>query len=35
VSDGFAIALRFMGVDAIFPPAGAALAANNPDREDN
>ena len=34
VSEGFAIALRIMGVDASFSPASIALATNNPDRED-
>jgi hypothetical protein len=34
VSEGFAIALRIMGVDANFLPAGTALATTNPDRED-
>jgi hypothetical protein len=34
VSEGFAIALRIMGVDANFQPAGA-LATNSPKTEDN
>ena len=34
VSEGFAIALRIMGVDANFSPASTALATSNPDRED-
>jgi len=35
VSEGFAIALRIMGVDANFLPAGSALAMNSPNTEDN
>jgi hypothetical protein len=35
VSEGFAIALRIMGLDANFLPAGIALAANSPNTEDN
>ena len=35
VSEGFAIALRAMGVDANFLPWGIALAAKSPNREDN
>ena len=34
VSEGFAIALRIMGVDASFLPA-SALATNSPNTEDN
>jgi hypothetical protein len=34
VSEGFAIALRIMGVDASFLPA-SALATNNPNTKDN
>jgi hypothetical protein len=35
VSEGFAIALRAMGLDATFLPAGIALATNTPNTEDN
>jgi hypothetical protein len=35
VSQGFAIALRIMGIDANFLPVGIALATNSPKREDN
>jgi hypothetical protein len=35
VSEGFAITLRIMGLDANFPPAGIALATNTPNTEDN
>jgi hypothetical protein len=35
VSEGFAIALRIIGLDANFPPAGIALATNSPNTEDN
>jgi hypothetical protein len=35
VSDGFATALRIMGLDASFPRVGIALAANTPNTEDN
>jgi 3-mercaptopyruvate sulfurtransferase SseA len=34
VSEGFAVALRIMGVDASFLPAGA-LDTNSPNTEDN
>jgi hypothetical protein len=35
VSEGFAIALRIMGLDANFLPAGIAPATNTPNTEDN
>jgi hypothetical protein len=35
VSEGFAIVLRIMGLDANFLPAGIALATNSPNTEDN
>jgi hypothetical protein len=35
VSEGFAIALRIMGLDANFLPAGIALATDSPNTEDN
>jgi len=35
VSEGFAIALRAMGVEANIFHEGIALPANNPNREDN
>jgi hypothetical protein len=35
ISEGFAIALRIMGVDANFLPAGTALATDSPSTEDN
>jgi hypothetical protein len=35
VSEGFAIALRIMGLDANFLPVGIALATNSPNTEDN
>jgi hypothetical protein len=35
VTDGFAIALRIMGLDANFLPVGIALATNIPNTEDN
>jgi hypothetical protein len=35
VSEGFAIALRIMGLDASFLPVGIALATNTPNPEDN
>jgi hypothetical protein len=35
VSEGFAIALRVMGLDANFLPVGIALAANTSNTEDN
>ena len=35
VSEGFAIALRIIGVDANFLPAGTALATDSPNTEDN
>jgi hypothetical protein len=35
VSEGFAIALRIMGLDANFLPVGLALAANAPNTEDD
>jgi len=35
VSEGFAIALRIVEVDANFLPAGGAPATNSPDTEDN
>jgi hypothetical protein len=35
VSEGFAIALRIMGVDADFLPAVTALATDSPNTEDN
>ena len=35
VGEGFAIALRIMGLDANFLPAGGALATNSPNTEDN
>ncbi|MEA2896806.1 MAG: hypothetical protein QOJ84_2421 [Bradyrhizobium sp.] len=35
VSDGFAIALRAMGVEANFLPWGIAPATKTPNREDN
>jgi hypothetical protein len=35
VGEGFAIALRIMGVDANFLPAGGAPATNSPNTEDH
>ena len=35
VSEGFAIALRIMGIDANFSPAGTAPATDSPNTEDN
>jgi hypothetical protein len=35
VSEGFAIALRVMGLDANFLPVGIALANDTPNTEDN
>ena len=35
VSEGFAIALQIMGLDANFPPVGIALAHQQPNTEDN
>jgi hypothetical protein len=35
VSEGFAIALRIMGLDANFPPVGIAPATSTPNTEDN
>jgi hypothetical protein len=35
VSEGFAIALRIMGLDANFLPVGIVLATNAPNTEDN
>jgi hypothetical protein len=35
VSEGFAVALRIMGLDASFLPVGLALATNGPNTEDN
>ena len=34
VSEGFAIALRIMGIDANFLPAGTALVMDSPNTED-
>lgn len=35
IGEGFAIALRAMGVEANFLPWGVAMAARSPNREDN
>jgi hypothetical protein len=35
VSEGFAIALRIMGLDTSFLPVGIVLATNAPNTEDN
>jgi hypothetical protein len=35
VSEGLAIALRIMGLDANFLPVGIALATDSPNTEDN
>jgi hypothetical protein len=35
VSEGFAIALQIMGLDASFLPVGIVLATNTPNTEDN
>jgi hypothetical protein len=35
VSEGFAIALRIMGLDPNFLPVGIVLATNAPNTEDN